>query len=92
MTLELSLKNVGNKKLLTKLTGFEPVQGDPNGFLVHRLNQLATTTYTLNSSQLSSYICDFEGIAIICVNLFANYIANYMHTLYVSFSINFPMV
>jgi len=53
---------------------------------------LATTTYTLNSSQLSSYICDFEGIAIICVNLFANYIANYMHTLYVSFSINFPMV
>ena len=32
------------KKKHTYLTGFEPVRGDPNGFLVHRLNHSATTT------------------------------------------------
>ena len=26
--------------------GFEPTRGDPNGFLVHRLNHSATTTHT----------------------------------------------
>ena len=28
----------------TLLAGFEPARGDPNGFLVHRLNLSATTT------------------------------------------------
>ena len=33
-----------NKSSLS--AGFEPARGDPNGFLVHRLNHSATTTHT----------------------------------------------
>ena len=34
----------------TSPIGFEPMRGDPNGFLVHRLNHSATTTgYEFNS-------------------------------------------
>ena len=32
------------KKKSTLSAGFEPARGDPNGFLVHRLNHSATTT------------------------------------------------
>ena len=34
-------------KMHTSSIGFEPMRGDPNGFLGHRLNHSATTTRQL---------------------------------------------
>lgn len=36
----------GQKYSFSLSAGFEPAQEDPNGFLVHRLNHSATTTFT----------------------------------------------
>ena len=36
--------------------GFEPARGDPNGFLVHRLNHSATTATVHVSFKLDLYI------------------------------------
>ena len=35
--------------------GFEPVRGDPNGFLVHRLNHSARTTNTVHFQVYRSF-------------------------------------
>ena len=37
-------KKLKNGKKHASPVGFEPTRGDPNGFLVHRLNHSATTT------------------------------------------------
>ena len=36
--------------------GFEPARGDPNGFLVHRLNHSATTAIEYMTFKLDLYI------------------------------------
>ena len=41
------------------LAGLEPARGDPNGFLVHRLNHSATTTYCKLQSQCWKR-CEFK--------------------------------
>ena len=43
--LQVSIGTAQNSPTL--LAGFEPARGDPNGFLVHRLNHSATTTPSL---------------------------------------------
>ena len=42
----VSVFKYGLEKKISQSTGFEPVRGDPNGFLVHRLNHSATTAYS----------------------------------------------
>ena len=45
ITKNFNLTKKGNEKYcFTQPAGFEPARGDPNGFLVHRLNRSATTT------------------------------------------------
>ena len=46
------------RKNFSQSTGFEPVRGDPNGFLVHRLNHSATTA--LQKWRLAKHVTDFE--------------------------------
>ena len=41
---------------LALLAGFEPARGDPNGFLVHRLNHSATTTHKSNLNRFEKLL------------------------------------
>ena len=49
-------KTLKGKKYLS--AGFEPARGDPNGFLVHRLNRSATTTsHNISLTKRKSNLC-----------------------------------
>ena len=47
MIIQKELDYLRQRKSFSQSTGFEPVRGDPNGFLVHRLNHSATIALPL---------------------------------------------